>query len=144
VAAEASLQRRVLRWTKKHFPPTGKGKSRRPQVAIRKNQSTGLGTAGWPDYEFNAINAYTFMIEFKAKGKKASLLQEQRINTLRALGYQVLLGDEFEACTAFISVQMAIAHARPSVAATLNEMLVGAERRSTVTLSRPFWKDHMT
>jgi hypothetical protein len=54
------------------------------------------GAAGYPDRVTFVQGGYAFFIEFKAKGKKPTALQEKRHAELRAMGFDVYVCDNLE------------------------------------------------
>lgn len=56
---------------------------------IMHRKLNGEGNAGWPDREFFIDGGRPFLIEFKIPGEPLKPLQEETINKLLALGYDV-------------------------------------------------------
>lgn len=81
---EGKIQDAVLRYAKAEYN------------AVYKKNEVGryFVASGWPDVAFYPGQGRVFFVEFKAPGKEPTPLQQNKIDTLRALGYSVYVVDD--------------------------------------------------
>lgn len=70
-----------------------------------KRNHMGRGSArGWPDLEIFVPRGITLFFEIKAPGGKPTLLQEHRIEELRALGHSAYVIDNYDVARRMLEV----------------------------------------
>lgn len=89
---EKKIEDKVCKWAKKN--------------GVLPYKMNGMYTRSWPDRLFFMPTGKAFIIEFKAPGKEPTPLQEDTINKLRKLGYDVEVHDNAEAAIAALQARL--------------------------------------